>query len=60
MTDEERKKYEAEQEQESEHLKKFRAFLKEDHSLSRPLADWEMRILGGFGGYKSQAGKEMA
>jgi hypothetical protein len=58
MTDEERKKYEAEQE--SEHLKRFRAFLKEDHPLSRPLADWEMRILGGFGGYKSQAGKGAA
>lgn len=41
--------------QESPHLQAFKKFLSEKHALSRPLADWELRILGGFGGYQSQA-----
>ena len=31
---------------------KFRAFLRQDAHQS--LADWELRMLGGFGGYQSQ------
>ncbi len=54
------KQLDAEHEDNRKKCEQFRKFLNEDHPLSRPLADWEMRILGGFGGYQSQVGKGAA